>query len=677
MLLCNDQIPLIKVNKTLNNTKIYTHIRSQTKKPLKPKDKNKGSNNNNNQSLSHMKQKKIPKLAININNNSVYIKKNLNLNLSKNKFSNNFTKKIPSIITEINTYTNNENNCENYETTYTKTLSNLTHIKLHSQTILTQKKDDKITEKENIITEREIRHNKYINGYKKYINNVERTRSGKKMDTQKTSPANSIANSIVSSFDEKNSFCKNIEEKRLNEILKSTKFNNNNNNESNNNIVTEQKEQKVVRSICDIKKECLATMKMSEKVQSRINDEGKKLINSLKEKYLKLTGKEEIYSTSNISSTFSTPCDPNKYFFSNFHNFLQLQDNINNINLGIFSLNYNNLYENNKLYNSNNFSIEEYNNLIDTITLLEYGPNILDEYFSEEEHLTNILINHSITPYMRMKMVDWMIEIFTTIPTKEITFFISVNIMDRFFYYSKKEYKSENLHLIGICSIFLAFKYSETFPIKLDFVVEKIAHNKFKKEEIIKMENEILITLNFSLIKPTLYEFTSFYFRHIFYCIENFYNIKNLNLRSVLKEYIDNYNINIDNELLLFEAFYDKCLMIGKYNDNMRRYVKSIVNYLLMMCMQDYDMVCEKKSLVGAAIIFVAMKICEEVNKEKYIDDYLIEKLKKLTKENQYNIMDLSSKILTRIQNYEKYYPGVNNLYNIYFQQLSQMKDTK
>ena len=30
MLLCNEPISLIKVNKTLNNTKIYTHMRSQT-----------------------------------------------------------------------------------------------------------------------------------------------------------------------------------------------------------------------------------------------------------------------------------------------------------------------------------------------------------------------------------------------------------------------------------------------------------------------------------------------------------------------------------------------------------------------------------------------------------------------------------------------------------------------
>ena len=67
-----------------------------------------------------------------------------------------------------------------------------------------------------------------------------------------------------------------------------------------------------------------------------------------------------------------------------------------------------------------------------------------------------------------------------------------------------------------------------------------------------------------------------------------------------------------------FEEFNDKYIMMGKYNENMMKYAKSIVNYLLMMCMHDYELVCEKKSLVGAAIIFVAMKICEEVNKEKY-----------------------------------------------------------
>ena len=170
-----------------------------------------------------------------------------------------------------------------------------------------------------------------------------------------------------------------------------------------------------------------------------------------------------------------------------------------------------------------------------------------------------------------------------------------------------------------------------------------------------------------------------FYFRNIFYCIENFYSIKNLNLKNTLKEYIDNYNIDIfeHNEILLIDKYYDKWTYIEKYNENMKNYAKSIVIYLLMMCIQDYEIVCEKKSLVAGAIIFVAIKICEEVNKEKYIDNYLIEKLKNLTKENKYNIMEMGSRILKRMQNYEKYYPGINNLYNIYFQKLSQMRDTK
>ena len=93
------------------------------------------------------------------------------------------------------------------------------------------------------------------------------------------------------------------------------------------------------------------------------------------------------------------------------------------------------------------------------------------------------------------------------------------------------------------------------------------------------MEKEIFQTLNYNLIKPTLYEFTMFYFRNIFYCIENFYSIKNLNLKNTLKEYIDNYNIDIfeHNEILLIDKYYDKWTYIEKYNENMKNYAKSIV----------------------------------------------------------------------------------------------------
>ena len=50
----------------------------------------------------------------------------------------------------------------------------------------------------------------------------------------------------------------------------------------------------------------------------------------------------------------------------------------------------------------------------------------------------------------------------------------------------------------------------------------------------------------------------------------------------------------------------------------------------------------KKKPLISAACIIVAIKICEEVNKDKYIDDLFAERLKFLSKENMYNIMELS-----------------------------------
>ena len=85
----------------------------------------------------------------------------------------------------------------------------------------------------------------------------------------------------------------------------------------------------------------------------------------------------------------------------------------------------------------------------------------------------------------------------------------------------------------------------------------------------------------------------------------------------------------------------------------------------------------KKKPLISAACIIVAIKICEEVNKDKYIDDLFAERLKFLSKENVYNIMELSSKILFRAQNYDKFYPGVKHLYPIDFEKLTKLKKTK
>ena len=491
-----------------------------------------------------------------------------------------------------------------------------------------------------------LRNNLTMNSNNNH-NNLERSRSGKKDCTQKSTPA-----SIIPSTTDKNAKINiNLNEKKFQDILKTSKFNfecqnklkdiknniNTNTNKNNNNI----------RSINDIKKECLATMRASEKVQSQILKECEKILNTLEKRYFLLNNKLPSIN-------------------------LSLQENINNINLGIFSTTFMNTEEN--LSTKNNFNSDDYKQLLDTYNMIEYGPSILEEYFIEQENIKNVLEKHTITPQMRLKMVDWMVEIFTIIQTNDITFFNAVNIMDKYFDKSEISYQPSDLHLIGICSIFIASKFCDINPIRLKFLIEKIGHGKFNKEEILKMEERILSTLQYDILKPTIFEFTTFFFEDLFFIYENNFNIKNNTMQNYLKHFIQNHAY-ID--LSLRQYNFQKYEMISKFTDNLRNFMKCVLIYLLKMCCQDYEIMNEKKSLISAACIVVALKICEQINKDKYVDEFIMERLQYLSKENIYNIMELSSKILFRAQNYEKFYPGVKHLYKTHFENLTRMKITK
>ena len=116
-------------------------------------------------------------------------------------------------------------------------------------------------------------------------------------------------------------------------------------------------------------------MRASEKVQSQILKEGEKILNTLEKRYFMLNNKLPSIN-------------------------LSLQENINNINLGIFSTTFMNTEENFGVINK--FTSEEYKQLLDTFNMIEYGPSILDEYFIEQENIKNVLDKHSITPQMRL-----------------------------------------------------------------------------------------------------------------------------------------------------------------------------------------------------------------------------------------------------------------------------------
>lgn len=396
-----------------------------------------------------------------------------------------------------------------------------------------------------------------------------------------------------------------------------------------------------IRSIKDIKDEYILTKKASESIQSKILNE----TNHLKYKML-FTG------------------ETNPLQFS-------LQSNINKVNLGVFTANYENYKINTS--KSANFSSNEYRQLLDTYTMLEYGDSILNDLLEKEEIISTPLEKHEITPRMRMKMVDWMIEVFSNVKTNETTFFMAVNIMDRYFKFTTISHKPEDLHLIGLVCIFISSKFCDIYPIKLRALCEKIAHNKYKSEEILQMEDTIMKCLNYDILKPTTFDFMNFYFEDLFYFFENNFNIKNKILSEYLKSLIGNLNITIT----LDNAYYDKCANAEKFTENMRFFLKCVLNYLLKMCCHDYEIIGEKPSLIAASVMLVGMKICEEVNSIEYVNSFFMSKLSQLSKENNYDILNLSSKILYNAQHFEEVYTGMTNLHRTHFATLNTIANTK
>ena len=483
-----------------------------------------------------------------------------------------------------------------------------------STNITTQRKKDYINDNNIEALKKNINFNKKENS-------LIRTRSGKKNNQSfKTSPEKSNSSNnkenvenlnIKFDYDKFKEIEKfNIDNKRINNYIKEEDFN---------------------------------LIKNNNNIENIIKKDSYEQIKLLKEKYKKI--------------------------FDNENN--NLQNEINKINIGLFSYNINNI-EINKNQRAL-FTRKEYKQLLTTENKLEYGNLILEEFFLKQETTKNILINHEITPKMRLKMIDWMIEVFYNLKCKDITFFTCVNIMDRFFILTKKKFKPENLHLIGICSIFIASKFCEVYPIKLINLIEKVGHNKFSKNDILNMEKMILECLNYDILRPYSIDFAEYFFEDLFSFFENNFNIHNKYLEEYLRNFIEKLNIKI----CLDKFYFDKCESVKKYNEKMRNFLWLVIIYLLKMCNHDYELIQEKPSLIAASSILVGMRICEILNNENYVNELFIENLSKISKENQYNLLFYSSKILTKAQNFHKENNDIHNLYNTHFEMINQIHFTQ
>eukprot|EP01016_Furgasonia_blochmanni_P045574 TRINITY_DN6448_c0_g1_i16.p1 TRINITY_DN6448_c0_g1~~TRINITY_DN6448_c0_g1_i16.p1 ORF type:complete len:592 (-),score=159.20 TRINITY_DN6448_c0_g1_i16:147-1862(-) len=140
---------------------------------------------------------------------------------------------------------------------------------------------------------------------------------------------------------------------------------------------------------------------------------------------------------------------------------------------------------------------KEYGDMIEK-TMLENQPDYSDAYAKT-----------SITPALRAKMLDWMMEVFGNYPstTTNYTYFLSMHLLDMFCKKCKsRRLRDSDVHLLGVVCMFMASKYEDVYHITLNDFVERVAHKKFSAEQIKEREWEILRALNFNVgIPSTLY----------------------------------------------------------------------------------------------------------------------------------------------------------------------------
>ena len=96
--------------------------------------------------------------------------------------------------------------------------------------------------------------------------------------------------------------------------------------------------------------------------------------------------------------------------------------------------------------------------------------------YQQQVDTTNCLENHKITAILRARMTDWMIEVLTNFKCDDQTYFLAVNLQDRYLKNIQTPQQVGDLHLLGVTCMFIGSKYEDIYPLKMKTIYEKIAH---------------------------------------------------------------------------------------------------------------------------------------------------------------------------------------------------------
>ena len=128
---------------------------------------------------------------------------------------------------------------------------------------------------------------------------------------------------------------------------------------------------------------------------------------------------------------------------------------------------------------------------------------------AESDYMKN---QKEINEKMRSILVDWIIDVHFKFGFTDETLYMTVSIIDR--YLTINQIKRSNFQLLGITALMIACKHEEIDLPKIDDFIY-ITDNAYVKNDVIKMEEDVLSKLNFEFLYPSpikFFEYLSFHF---------------------------------------------------------------------------------------------------------------------------------------------------------------------
>lgn len=114
------------------------------------------------------------------------------------------------------------------------------------------------------------------------------------------------------------------------------------------------------------------------------------------------------------------------------------------------------------------------------------------------------MLQQDINPNMRGILIDWLVEVSEEYRLVPDTLFLTVNLIDRFL--SQNHIEKQKLQLLGVACMLIASKYEEICAPRVEELCF-ITDNTYMREEVLKMESQVLNLLGFQLSVPTTKKF--------------------------------------------------------------------------------------------------------------------------------------------------------------------------